>query len=147
MSFFPEIALSPQHAEAIARGLYTIAHADGLHEREAAIVASFWSDVGGSARGLADLARRGPLSPAELADSLDTPVVRHLFLKTALLMAFADGEVTGEESKLVRAYAEHLNMEDVLPTLELQVKEFMLAQLAHIHNSESLAEVAKKLAL
>ena len=37
--FFPEMHLSHDAAEAIARGLYAIARADGLHDREAGLIA------------------------------------------------------------------------------------------------------------
>ena len=48
MNFFSEINVEKHHAEAIARGLFAIAHSDGLHEREAALVGSFWADTGGT---------------------------------------------------------------------------------------------------
>ncbi len=145
MNFFPEIPLSTAQAEAIARGLFHIAHSDGLHEREAALVASFWSDAGGSHNALSELSRRGPLSSEELATVLDTREVRRLFVKTALLLAFADGQVTGVESELVRKYAGELGLGDELSHLEEQVKEFLLGQLSHIHNTAALAEIARKL--
>lgn len=147
MYFFPEIEVEPHHAEAIARGLFAIAHADGLHEREAALIASFWADAGGKFSALAELERREPISSEELGAVLQSPILRQLFVKTALLMAFADGKVSNEESKLVREYAERLGLSAELPTMEAQVKDFLLSQLAHIHNTQSLAEIAKKLAI
>ena len=66
-------------------------------------MASFWAEAGGSHNALSDLARRGPLSTEELTAVLDTEDLRKLFLKTALLLAFADGQVSGAESELVRA--------------------------------------------
>jgi tellurite resistance protein len=147
MNFFPETALSSHHAEAIARGLFAIAHADGMHEREAALIASFWADAGGKFGALAELERSGPISAEELGGALDTQPLRHMFLKTALLMAFADGKVSSEESQIVRKYAEALGLSAELPTVEAQVKDYLLSQLAHIHNTQGLAEIAKKLAI
>mgnify|MGYP000941449611 FL=1 len=147
MNFFPEIQLTHAQAEAIARSLFHIAHSDGLHEREAALVASFWAEAGGSSNSLSDLARRGPLSTEELTAVLDTPELRKLFVKTALLLAFADGQVSGAESELVRKYAADLGLSDSLSTLEAQVKEYLLSQLSHIHNTHALAQIAKKLAI
>lgn len=147
MQFFPETQIDTHHAEAIARGLFAIAHADGMHEREAALIASFWADAGGTFSALAELERRQPITAQELGAILNTPQLRQLFVKTALLMAFADGKVSEEESQLVRAYAEHLGLTEDLGNLEAQVKEFLLGQLAHIHNTQGLAEIAKKLAI
>src|SRR5882724_11465304 len=99
MEFFPEVHLSQPAAEAIARGLFTVAKVDGLHEREAALVASFWSEAGGGAGSLANLDRAAQMKPADLASALHTAEERTLFLKTAYLLAWADGKVTPEERK------------------------------------------------
>ena len=50
MNFFSGITVEKHHAEAIARGLFAIAHSDGMHEREAALVGAFWAETGGHAR-------------------------------------------------------------------------------------------------
>lgn len=147
MTFFPEVKLSKSHAEAIARGLFAIALSDGLHDREKALIASFWEDSGGSEHGLAELTRRDAITAEELGATLDTAELRQLFVKTGLLMAFADGSVSGEESKMVRGFAKSLGLENELPTLEAQVKEFLLSQLKHVHNVEKLAELAHQLAI
>jgi tellurite resistance protein len=147
MNFFAEINVEKNHAEAIARGLFAIAHSDGLHEREAALVGSFWADAGGSFHALATLERSAPITGEELAAALDSAPLRQVFLKTALLMAFADGQVSEQESALVRSYADALGLTSELSTLEAEVKDYLLSQLAHIHNTESLAQIAKKLAI
>lgn len=147
MNFFSEINVEKNHAEAIARGLFAIAHSDGLHEREAALIGSFWADTGGSFHALASLERSAAITGEELAAALDNAALRRVFLKTALLMAFADGKVSEQESTLVRTYADALGLTSELSTLEAEVKDYLLSQLAHIHNSEALAEIAKKLAI
>ena len=147
MNFFSEINVEKNHAEAIARGLFAIAHSDGMHEREAALVGSFWADTGGSFHALAALERSAAITGEELANALESAALRRVFLKTALLMAFADGKVSEQESSLVRTYADALGLTSELSTLEAEVKDYLLSQLAHIHNSEALAQIAKKLAI
>lgn len=147
MNFFPETQIELHHAEVIARGLFAIASADGVHEREAALIASFWADAGGKFAALSELERREPITSEELGAVLNTTQLRQLFLKTALLMAFADGQVSGEESRMVRQFAADLGLSSELPTLEAQVKDYLLSQLSHIHNTQGLAEIAKKLAI
>lgn len=147
MNFFSEINVEKNHAEAIARGLFAIAHSDGLHEREAALIGSFWADTGGSYHALASLEHSTPISGEELAAALPAAPLRRLFLKTALLMAFADGKVSEQESQLVHTYADALGLTSELAALQAEVKDYLLSQLAHIHNTEALLEIAKKLAI
>jgi tellurite resistance protein len=147
MNFSPEIKVEPHHAEAIARGLFAIAHADGLHEREAALIASFWADAGGKFSALAELERSQPISADDLGGILNTTELRRLFVKTALLMAFADGKVSGEEKKLVREYAGKLELSAELSSMALEVRDFLLSQLAHLHNTNALSELAKQLTI
>src|ERR1051325_12087477 len=97
MEVFEEVAIDGPQAEAIARGLYAVAAADGVHEREAALIASFYGEAGGTPRALAELERREAISGAELAAVLQTADERRLFLKTALLLAWADGSVSPKE--------------------------------------------------
>jgi tellurite resistance protein len=131
----------------MARGLYAVAHADGLHKSEEALIAAFWEEAGGSDEALTELGRQKPITTDELAHALPTPELRRLFIKTALLLAFADGQVSGKESELVREYTAKLGLDSELSALEGQVKDYLLSQLAHIHNIDALAQVAKKLAI
>ena len=147
MNFAPDIQLEPAQATAMARGLYAIAHADGLHEREAALVAGFWEEAGGSEKALEELGKHPPITSAELAQAMPSVELRRLFIKTALLLAFADGQVSGKESELVREFTHKLGLGGELADLEGQVKDFLLSQLAHIHNTDALTEIAKKLAI
>src|SRR5438128_3041623 len=109
--FFPELHLSEGAAEAIARGLYAVAKIDGVHEREAALVASFWADIGGGANALAELERAPTIRPAELAAALQTPEARKMFLKTALLLAWADGKVSDGERGVLADFSKGLGVD------------------------------------
>src|SRR4029450_1843126 len=97
MEFFPEIELSKQAAEAMARALFTVAKSDGLHAREPGPIASFWLDMGHEAAALPELERSPVLQPAELQQALASAEERRLFLKTAFLLTWADGKVSVEE--------------------------------------------------
>ncbi|HEX7601883.1 MAG TPA: hypothetical protein VF316_09770 [Polyangiaceae bacterium] len=147
MGFFPEVALDATHAEAIARGLFAVAKSDGLHEREAALVASFWADVGGSPAALAELERGAAITGAELAAALPTEPTRLLFLKTSLLLAWADGKFTPEEHVVVNGFAKALGLGERVAELENGVKEYLLSHLSHLSNTTATAEVAKKMRL
>lgn len=146
---YPEIEISQSEAEAIARGLFAVARADGqLHEREAGIIAQFYADVAGAASPavLGDLERSARPEPAQLAAELARPEVRAIFIRTAVLLAYVDNRYAPGESKLIADYATAMGIgREDLAEMETMAKEFLLAQLAHIKNIDAVVEVAKKL--
>ena len=152
MDFFPTIEVSAHEAETIARGLYTIAAVDGVHERELALIAEFSrgvvddvvvdeSPLAGGAFG-----RISPLEPASVALLLQTAPLRELFMKAALLVAWADGSVSALERAKIGEFAKALGVAaPALAALEAQVKDYLLRPLAQLSNVEAVAKVAKKL--
>lgn len=145
MDFFPEVAISRESAHAIARGLFAVAKVDGVHEREAGLVASFWIEAGGGVL-LSELERTEPISAAELAAALPTAGERELFIKTAILLMYADGKVSDAERQIVSEYARALDISDSeLKRLEDGVKEFLLSHVSHLHNTDAARAVANKL--
>ncbi|HEX8951999.1 MAG TPA: hypothetical protein VF945_09150 [Polyangia bacterium] len=145
MEFFPEVNLSHGAAEAIARGLFAIAAVDGVHEREAGLIASFWIDAGGGGP-LSDLERAEAIKPADLASALHSDAERQLFIKTAILLTWADGSVSAAEKKAVSDFARALGIDDAtLEKLDAGVKDFLLGQLVHVQNTDAVSSVAKKL--
>ena len=145
MEFFPEVHLSRGAAEAIARGLFAIARVDGVHEREAGLIASFWIDAGGGGP-LSDLERAEAIKPADVAAALHSDAERQLFIKTAILLTWADGSVSPAEKKAVGEFAKALGIDQTaLDTLDASVKDFLLGQLVHVQNSDAVSSVAKKL--
>ena len=145
--FFPEVHLSHGAAEAIARGLYAVARCDGIHEREAGLIASFWIDSGGGGP-LSDLERAESIKPPDLAAALHSDEERQLFIKTALLLTWADGKVSDAERKSVHDFARALSVDDAaLEKHEAAVKDFLLGQLVHVQNTDAVREVANKMKL
>ena len=143
--FFPEVNLSHDAAETIARGLYAIARVDGVHEREAGLIASFWIDAGGGGS-LSDLERAESIKPADVAAALHSDAERQLFVKTAILLTWADGEVSAAEKKAVGEFARALGIDDAtLEKLDAGVKDFLLGQLVHVQNTDAVRDVAKKM--
>src|SRR5262249_37228727 len=138
MDFFREIPVNQAQAEAMARGLFAVAKADGVHERQLALISSFYADVGGSARPLSELEPRADTVPTELAATLGTGEHAQLFLKTALLLAWADGSVSAEERACIGRYANALGTgKDALATLEDGVKDYLLGHLSHVQNVDA----------
>ena len=143
-----EFNITADQAEAIARGLISVAKADGnVHEREGALIADFYGAITEKAIDLVALQRTDAVDGAYLAATLSaSKALRSLFIKTAILLAYADGNFSADEGKIIMEYAKALDIsEETLDHLEQQVKEFMLSQLSGVRNYEAVAEVAKEL--
>jgi len=150
MEFFPEIPMNENQAQAIARGLFTVAAVDGVHEREAALIANFYGTATDSesrpVTSLAELGRLGPLSPADLASALAGDELRQLFVKAAILLAYIDGKVTTAERAQIAAYGAALGVTaDRQTALEASVRDHMMQPLTRLANTEAVNKVAKKL--
>jgi uncharacterized membrane protein YebE (DUF533 family) len=149
MEFSPEIPINEQQAQAIARGLYAVAGVDGIHEREAALIANFCGatrDVDHCpATSLVELSHLDALSPTDLAASLPGEELRHLFVKAAFLLAYLDGRVTIAERKQIGAYAAALGVaRERQAILEQSVRDHLMLSLARLNNNEAVFNVAKK---
>lgn len=140
--------VTPSEGEAIARGLYAVARADGVvHEREKALIASFYDDTAGAGPvSLLELERAPDITPESLALALGTPDGGELFLESALLLAYADNTVTPAERALIGTFASALGVEENrLAELEQGVRDVLVGQLLGLSNVESVAEIAKNL--
>ncbi len=150
MEFFDDIEISEHEAEMFARGLYVVARAEGgVHEREEALIGAFLDDVAGGSVTLASLARMSSPTAKDLKAALGgRPELAKLFLKTALLLAYVDGNYAIEERKVIVDFAIALGVGDKdLADLEQTVREYLLAHLVHLKNVDVARKVAKNLGL
>jgi tellurite resistance protein len=148
MDFFPEVMLTDREGELIALGLLAVARSDGkLHDRELALVQSFYGEVVDDAA-LRNLEAEGDIDPEVLAAGLTREPIPMLFLKSAVLCAYADGEYHDKEKAKIEAFAKALEVEDgALEELHQSVKEYLLSQLSHLKNTDAALEVAKELGI
>jgi hypothetical protein len=88
----PGVDLDAGAAHTIAAGMREVAAADGDHPEEQALIDQFEADLppGGAAVDL---------------DTLTTPELKLAFVKSLVLVAYADGGVTEAERAVVRKYA------------------------------------------
>ncbi len=145
--FFPEIDIREDQAEAIARGLYVVARADGkVHDREAAMISEFFNSTTDHPSHLGSLERAPQITPANLAAILGSKDLRRLFLKTAILLAYVDGHYAAPEQKAIAEFAKACEVDaKELVQLEHAVKDYMVSHLAHLQNTPAVVEVAKSL--
>ena len=126
--FGGEMAVSKEQAAVIARGLYSLANVDGRVTQ------------------LKELQRMPDVDSAELARELKTPELRTLFMKTAILLAYADSNYSEKERGWVKKTGKELGFDEKeLGRFDDLVRNFLLSQLSHIHNTDATAQVAKKL--
>jgi len=148
-SFFPEIEISAEQAEVMARGLFAVARAEGgIHEREKTLLMSFYAEVAGEthSRSLSALENAPDVSPSEVAAALTSQSHALLFVKTCILMAYADNSYGDKERDVVEGFAKALGLsKEHLNDLEVDVRSFLLSSLVKLANSEAVANVAKEL--
>ena len=148
--FFPEIDITKSQAEAIARGLYAVAKADGtVHDREAALIADFYSaSTSDQQWDLTALERSPAIEGPMLALALPSTELRQVFVKSAILLAYADGGYGAAEGALIVSFAKHLGVDDLaVHALELEVKDFLMSSLAHVSNTDALIQVGREMKL
>ena len=144
--FFAEQPLSFEDVKVLTHALLAVARVDGVHDSEMALVREFYD--GCTRKGdprLEDVAE-GPFDPDRAKVTFDTPERAKLFVKSLILMAFADGVYAKAEDELIRSYAEAVNVESSeVDALHQATKDFLMGSLAHIKNIEALREVFAKL--
>jgi hypothetical protein len=148
MDFFPELDVNALQAEAIARGLYAVAQVDGVHERELALISDFYWSASEGEHAAPSIERVGGLDPKDVASMLPSAQHRELFVKSAYLLAWSDGQVSAGERAKIAEYAKALDVSAEAQTkLEAQVKDFLMRSLAGLSNVESVSAVAKKMGM
>ena len=86
------VDLDAAAAHTITAGMREVARADGSHPKEEALIDAFEADLPGAG------------SAVEL-DALTTPAAREAFLKSLVLVAYADGGVSEAERTVIERYA------------------------------------------
>jgi tellurite resistance protein len=133
-----DVEISPKQAEIMARGMVAVARsAHALDARELALIKAFWQ---GPIETLPDV------QPEEVRDAIaGSPLVDH-FLRSCLLVAWADNDYTEPEHRVVERFASALGVSSAdLSALERSVKDTLLGQLSHLANVDAVVGVAKKL--
>lgn len=145
-----DMQLSPQQAALIARGLYALARIDGHEDREGLLIKSFWLEAVGSSQmhELQAFERETSFDVGMLTHGLVGQEARELFVRTALMLCYADGKMSPAEKTWLWNAAEKLGFDDtVMAHLDDAVRSYLLGQLSHVKNVDALRDVAKELGL
>jgi tellurite resistance protein len=126
MDLFEEVELDQTSADVIARGLCTVAEVDGMDRRERALIEQFWRETTRRTDLPLALEDREAISADDLAVALKRSPERRLFMKTAILVTWADGEVTREERESLQQFASALGFDrDTMDMLEHAVRDYI----------------------
>lgn len=150
MDIITEVPLNHEQAALIARALFTLSRVDGHEEREGMLIKSFWMEVVGNAAILDMKAfeQLPDVTGEDLARGLPTKEMRRMFMKTAIMLTYADGTVSEKERAWIDTIGKALGLEDKeLKRIDELVRTYLLSQLSHLHNVDALKTVAKDLGL
>jgi tellurite resistance protein len=137
MNLFTDVELTAEQEQLVGRAMLAVARADGSADpREVALIEE-----------LAPVDTTAPdLAPAEVTAAFPEGAGRDLLLKSALLVAFVDGDYSAAEKAVVASFAAACSVPDArLDELASTVKDFLMAPLLSLSNSASVVEVSRKL--
>jgi protein-disulfide isomerase-like protein with CxxC motif len=132
----------------VTRAMLKVAQTDGVHPAEIALIRDFYQS-GVETAGLplfddllADAGAACPVDAARFSDSGN----RDLLLTLCILTAYADGQCTDSEQAVLEGLAADMGVPSAhLAVLQAQVKDHLLASLAHLPDAASVAAVAHEL--
>ena len=116
------VELSARAAHTIAAAMRLVAEVDGNHPQEMALIAQFEGGLPEGGEGALDL------------DALDTPELREAFLRSLLLLALADNEVSDGEGALIRDLARQAGLsDDDVGRVQREIATVMLSMFQGVH--------------
>ena len=144
--FFSEQPLDFEHVKVLTHALVALARVDGVHDNEMALVREFYDGCARTGDPRLEEVAKGPFDPARAREVFDTPELGQLFVKSLVLLAFADGTYAPEEDARIREYAAAVGVDgEAVDKLLQSTRDFLMGSLAHVRNTEALTEVMKRL--
>jgi len=137
--------LEIHHVQALVRAMHALSLCDGVHDAERVMLRGFYDACQAETQALTsfDEIVRVPLDEATLAETFPTPELQAVFLHSCLFLGFADGRYSDGERQQVQAWAAAMGVAgDTLASLEDEVADHLMQQIARIENTDALQEVA-----
>jgi uncharacterized membrane protein YebE (DUF533 family) len=145
-TFFSEQNLTFEHVKCLTNGMFAVAKVDGVHDREMAMIREFYESCARAGDPRLEEVVRQSFDIADAKRLFEGAEMSKLFVKSLILLAFADGSYAREEDALIRNIAGQLGLDDTaVDGLHQSTKEFLLSSLAHVQNLDALKEVARRL--
>ncbi len=142
------VNLNLAQVQAIVRGMYQVAQADGVHHTELVMMRDFYqlcAEEAGALASFEDVVAT-EFDAQAAAAVLDDEAVKQVFLASCLMLAYADGRYSAAERAKVAKLARAVGIGDQqLTEIEDQVADHLMAAFAHIENLDALKEVAEEI--
>jgi tellurite resistance protein TerB len=144
--FFPEQDLTFEQVKALTGAMLTVARVDGVHDNEMKLVREFYESCTRAGDPRLEEVAGDRFEPEHAKALFNTPELARMFVKSLILLAFADGRFAKSEEDLIRSYAEALGLKrDDLERLKDATKEYLMGGLVHVQNLDALKDVSKRL--
>jgi uncharacterized tellurite resistance protein B-like protein len=148
MDFFNEQELTFEQVKALTAGMFAVAKVDGVHDREMSMIRSFYEGCSRTGDPRLEDVLQGDFDVEKAKALFDRPEQARLFVKTLILLAYADGSYAAKEEEVIRKVAGRLGLAaGEVQALHESTKEYLLSSLAHVQNVSALESVAKELKL
>src|SRR5262245_14324469 len=109
-SFFLEQNLDFEQVKVLTHALMTLARVDGIHDNEMSLVREFYRSCSRAGDPRLEEVAGGAFDIERAKQLFDTPELSKLFVKSLILLAFADGTYATEEDRLIRVWASALGV-------------------------------------
>ncbi|MBX2812446.1 MAG: TerB family tellurite resistance protein [Myxococcales bacterium] len=144
--FFSEQALSFEDVKVLTHALLAVARVDGVHDNEMALVREFYDGCARVGDPRLEEVAAGQFDPEQAKTCFDTPEKAQLFVKSLILLGFADGVYGKAEDELIRSYAITLGLSsEEVDGLHQSTKDFLMGSLSHVKNVDALRAVFARL--
>ncbi len=144
--FFSQQDLDFEQVKCLTHALMALAKVDGIHDNEMQLIRQFYDSCSRAGDPRLEEFAGGKFDPSRAKSLFDTDELRALYVKSLILLAFADGVYAQEEDDLIHQYAEAIGVgRDEVAQLSEATKEYLLSSLAHVQNLDALKEVKKRL--
>ena len=135
---------------AVTRAMLQIAHVDGAGTaEEVAMIGQFYDgfrNLGGQEWPGFETVSRDFMKTSVSADVFPDAEQREMIVATCIMVAFADGEMTGDELSALRTMAKSLNItNDRFEQILALVKDHMMSHLSGLPDTASIIAVAREL--
>ena len=146
MAFFAEQDLNFEQVKVLTHAMMALAKVDGVHDNEMSLIREFYESCSRAGDPKLEEVVRGPFQVERAKQLFDGPDLSKMFVKSLILLAFADGEYGQAEDDLIRQWASTLGVSSAeVDALHEATKEHMLGALAHVQNLDALKSVRQSL--
>ena len=142
------VDLDINQVSVIVQGMVRVAGADGIHERELALIREFYDACRADVKGLVafDDIQLEPFDAKKARAALHTDSLQQSFLASCYLLAYADGVVSQKELDEIDVLVRELGIgEEIAKTTRDLIKDILVMQLAKSDNMEALQKISSEL--